>query len=138
MVSGVRQSLANAADKLKTADIALDLPWGEVQFDEKNGVRYGIHGGSGSMMFSVITSDLVDGEGYSAIRHGNSYMQAITWDETDCPDAYAMVTYSQSTDPASDHYADATELYSNGGWIDMPFCEATRDEQEIGRITLEE
>jgi acyl-homoserine-lactone acylase len=138
VVSGVRQSLANAADKLKAGGIALDLPWGEVQFDEKNGVRYGIHGGSGSMMFSVITSDLVDGEGYSAIRHGNSYMQAITWDETDCPDAYAMVTYSQSTDPASDHYADATELYSKGGWIDMPFCEAARDEQEIGRITLEE
>ena len=89
-------------------------------------------------MFSVITSELVDGEGYSNIRHGNSYMQAVTWDESDCPDAYAMVTYSQSTDPASDHYADATELYSNSGWIDMPFCEAARDEQEIGRITLEE
>lgn len=138
VVFGVRQSLANAADKLKAAGIPLDRPWGEVQFDEKNGVQYGIHGGSGSMMFSVITSDLVDGEGYSAIRHGNSYMQAITWDETDCPDAYAMVTYSQSTDPASAHYADATELYSNSGWIDMPFCEAARDEQEIGRMTLEE
>ena len=90
------------------------------------------------MMFSVITSGLEDGEGYSSIRHGNSYIQAITWDETDCPDAYAILTYSQSTDPASEHYADATKLYSNGGWIDMPFCEAARDAQEIGRVTISE
>jgi acyl-homoserine-lactone acylase len=116
----------------------VDAPWGEVQFDEKNGTRYGIHGGSGSMMFSVITSSLVDGEGYANITHGNSYIQAVTWDESDCPDAYAILTYSQSTDPANPHYADATGLYSSGNWIDMPFCEAARDAQEIGRTTLEE
>ena len=134
----VRQGLGDAVDRLVQAEIPMDRPWGEVQYVEKNGVRYGIHGGSSRMMFSVITSDLVDGEGYSDIRHGNSYMQAITWDDSACPDAYAMVTYSQSTDPASDHYADATELYSNGGWIDMPFCEADRDAQELRRETIEE
>ena len=137
-VESIRQALAKAADKLKAAAIALDLPWGQVQFDEKNGDRYGIHGGPGAMMFSVITSGLVDGEGYSNIRHGNSYMQAVTWDDSNCPDAYGMVTYSQSTDPASDHYADATGLYSSGGWIDMPFCEADRDAQELRRETVEE
>jgi acyl-homoserine-lactone acylase len=136
VAESVRQSLADAVAILVDAGIPMDRPWGEIQFDEKNGVRYPIHGGSSSMMFSVITSNLVAGEGYSAIRHGNSYMQAVTWDETDCPDAYAMLTYSQSTDPASDNYADSTELYSNGGWIDMPFCEMDRDAQEIRRETI--
>jgi len=75
---------------LVVAGIAMDVPWGEVQFDEKNGTRYGLQGGSGSMMFSVITSNLVDGEGYADIFHGNSYIQAVTWDESDCPDAYAQ------------------------------------------------
>ena len=116
----------------------MDRPWGEVQFDEKNGERYGIHGGWGGYMFSAISSELVDGEGYSNIEHGNSYIQAVTWDESDCPDAYSILTYSQSTDPASDHYADATELYSNSGWIDMPFCEGDRDAQEIGRESISE
>jgi len=134
----VRQKLGAAVDRLSGAGIPMDIPWGEVQFDEKNGERIGIHGGSGSMMFSVITSSLVDGEGYSNITHGNSYMQAVTWDDTECPDAYGMITYSQSTDPASPHYADATRLYSEGGWIDMPFCAADRDEQEISRETIEE
>lgn len=138
VLRAVRQALADAADTLKTAGIPMDRPWGEIQFVEKNGTRYPIHGGASSMMFSVISSELVDGEGYSNIRHGNSYIQAVTWDESDCPDAYAILTYSQSTDPASDHYADATGLYADRGWIDMPFCEAARDEQEIGRTTISE
>lgn len=136
--AAVLNALTQGVTALSDAGIELDKPWGEVQFVEKNGERIPIHGGSGDMMFSVITSDLVPGEGYSAIRHGNSYIQAITWDEGDCPNAYAILTYSQSTDPASDHYADATKLYSSGGWIDMPFCEAERDAQEIGRVTISE
>tara|TARA_R110000823_G_scaffold291009_8_gene409371 strand:+ start:362 stop:2779 length:2418 start_codon:yes stop_codon:yes gene_type:complete len=131
-------ALDSAVEVLSEAGIPLDRPWGEVQFDEKNGTRYGIHGGSGSMMFSVITSDLVDGEGYADIRHGNSYMHAVSWDSSDCPDAYNIITYSQSTDPASAHYADMTGLYSSGGWIDAPFCEADISAQEIGRTTLSE
>ncbi|MCP5122122.1 MAG: penicillin acylase family protein [Pseudomonadales bacterium] len=138
VVEAVKQALADGVDRLVTAGIPMDRPWGEVQFDEKNGVRYPIHGGSGSMMFSVITSSLVDGEGYSAIGHGNSYIQAVTWDESDCPDAYAILTYSQSTDPGSDNYADSTGLYADGGWIDMPFCEAARDAQEVRRATITE
>jgi acyl-homoserine-lactone acylase len=134
----VKNALTQGVQALSDAGLELDSPWGEVQFVEKNGERIPIHGGSGDMMFSVITSDLVPGEGYSAIRHGNSYIQAITWDESDCPNAYAILTYSQSTDPASDHHADATKLYSSGGWIDMPFCEADRDAQEIGRETISE
>jgi acyl-homoserine-lactone acylase len=136
--AAVLNALTQGVKALSDAGLELDAPWGEVQFVEKNGERIPIHGGSGDMMFSVITSNLIPGEGYSAIRHGNSYIQAITWDESDCPDAYAILTYSQSTDPASDHYADATKLYSNGGWIDMPFCEAERDAQEIGRVTISE
>jgi acyl-homoserine-lactone acylase len=138
VVEAVKQSLAGAVATLTAAGIPMNRPWGEIQFDEKNGVRYPIHGGASSMMFSVITSRLVEGEGYSDIVHGNSYMQAVTWDESDCPDAYAMLTYSQSTDPASDHYADATELYANSGWIDMPFCAADQESQELRRESISE
>lgn len=132
------QALVAAARRLADAGIPLDRPWGEIQYDEKDGERYGIHGGSGAFMFSAIYSDLIEGEGYADIRTGNSYIQAVTWDESDCPDAYAVLTYSQSTDPASDHYADATALYSGSGWIDMPFCEIDRDAQELRRESIEE
>ncbi len=136
VAQAVVDALTAGVQTLADAGIALDAPWGEVQFDEKNGVRYPIHGGSGDMMFSVITSGLVEGEGYSDIRHGNSYMQAVTWDETDCPVAYNIITYSQSTDPASPHYADMTELYANSGWIDAAFCPEEIEAKEIGRMTI--
>ena len=138
VATGIRQALADAVQVLLDNDIALDAAWGEVQFDERNGERIPIHGGSGAMLFSVISSDLVEDEGYSNIRSGNSYIQAVSWDETDCPDANAILTYSQSTDPASDNYADATRLYSESGWIDMPFCEVDRDAQEVRREMVQE
>ena len=138
VVDAVRNALQTGVETLAAAGIALDLAWGDVQFDEKNGESIPIHGGSGDMMFNVISSSLVDGSGYSNIRAGNSFIQAVGWDGGECPDSYAILTYSQSTDPASDHYSDATKLYSNSGWIDMPFCEADRDAQELRRETIEE
>jgi len=138
LVESVRQALADAVGVLQDNDIALDAPWGDVQFIERNGERIPLPGGSGAMLFSVISAGLVPGEGYSNVRAGNSYIQAVSWDESDCPDANAILTYSQSTDPASPHYADATKLYSRSGWIDMPFCEAERNAQEIRRLTLSE
>lgn len=138
VVESLRAALADGVQVLLDNAIALDAPWGEVQFEEKNGERIPIPGGSGGMLFSVISSGLVEGEGYSNISAGNSYIQAVSWDETDCPDANAILTYSQSSDPASAHYADATKLYSEEGWIDMPFCERDRDAQEIGRESIGE
>ena len=138
LVESVQGALATAVKVLQENSIALDLPWGKVQFIEKNGERIPLPGGSDGMLFSVISARLVAGEGYSNVRAGNSYIHAVSWDESDCPDANAILTYSQSTDPASPHYADATKLYSQSGWIDMPFCESDRDAQEIRRETISE
>ena len=98
LVESVRQGLADAVAVFEENGIPLDAPWGEVQFIERNGERIPIPGGSGSMLFSVISAGFVEGEGYSDIRAGNSYIHAVSWDETDCPDANAILTYSQSTD----------------------------------------
>ncbi len=138
VVAAVQDALVAGVERLSAAGIPLDRKWGEVQFDEKNGERIPIHGGWGDMMFSVISSSLVDDSGYSNIRSGNSYIQAVGWDGGECPDAYAVLTYSQSTDPASDHYADSTKLYSDSGWIDMPFCAVDVEAQEIGRMSISE
>jgi hypothetical protein len=35
-----------------------------------------------------------------------------------------MLTYSQSTNPASPHYKDLTEFYSQKGWVDVRYKEA--------------
>jgi len=46
----------------------------------------------------------------------------VTWDD-DGVVAEGILSYSQSSDPASPHYQDQTELYSEKKWIKLPFRE---------------
>ena len=104
--------------------IPLDRPWGQVQFEVRNGERIPIHGGSGnSGVYNAISpTALVPNVGYASIVTGSSYIQAVTFTDKG-PQARALVTYSQSSDPANPQYADLTKLYSQYGWVDMPFAE---------------
>ena len=51
-------------------------------------------------------------------------MQVISWDADGNLDPRAIVTYSQSPEPESAHYADMTRLYARGEWIRLPFTDA--------------
>jgi acyl-homoserine-lactone acylase len=130
-------NLANAATRTKLMgdlalttkffadnNIPLDREWGKVQFDVRNNEAIPIHGGSGgSGVYNAIGPvALVPGVGHPAISNGSSYIQAVTFKDSG-PDARAIVTYSQSTDPANPHYADMTKLFSSYGWVTMPFAE---------------
>ena len=127
----ITAALAEAVRALDAAGVALDAPWGEVQVLPKNGVDVPIHGGSGGMgVFGAISSGLLQG-GYRDIRSGNSYVQTVTFDESDCPVADAIITTSQSINPESPHYSDQSELYARKGWVRMPFC---ADQVEAARI----
>ena len=55
--------------------------------------------------------------------HGSSYIQIVGFDG-DGPVADAILSYSQSTDPNSPHYADQTVLYSAKDWYRLPFSPA--------------
>jgi acyl-homoserine-lactone acylase len=89
-------------------------------------------------MWSVISPRFVDGEGYSDIRAGNSYIQTVTWqaEDLECPDAYAVLTYSQSTNPESPHYSDWTEGMSAKQWNDMPYCADDIEADKISEVTI--
>ncbi|MEM9730042.1 MAG: penicillin acylase family protein [Myxococcota bacterium] len=138
VIEATRCAIGSAVDFLVAEGIPLDRPWGEVQF-RFNGDRteqIPVHGGSGGFMWSVISSNFVEGEGYSNIPTGNSYIQSVTWDETDCPDAWGTLTYSQSTDPESPHYSDWTELFSEKVWNDMPYCPDDIEADTVSEIVI--
>ena len=65
-----------------------------------------------------------------AVDYGNSYIQAVTW-EDGAVRAEGFVTYSQSTDPASPHYSDFTQAYSDKDWHAFAF---TREEIDARAI----
>jgi acyl-homoserine-lactone acylase len=134
----VMDALVKAISSLKKAGVALDSPWKDVQYVARNGDKIGIPGGSGaSGMFSNISASLKDGEGYTPVVAGNSYIQVVTWNEEGQPDARAILTYSQSQEPESPHYSDQTRLYSEGGWIRLPFREdqILNETKETTRLT---
>lgn len=121
----VKQALVDAVDRLQELSLPLDAPLGDVQYVVRNGVEIPIHGGPGGTgVYNAINNSLsgTPGRGYD-VPHGSSYIQTVTWDANG-PKAEIILTYSQSTDPASPHYKDMTELYSQKGWVDVPFHEA--------------
>ena len=122
--AGILASLTEAVRRLDEANIELDAKLGDIQYAPRNGQNIPIPGGEGwAGMFSMIVSKLEPDEGYTPIVHGNSYIQVISWDEKGELDPRAMLTYSQSPEPDSPFYKDLTEMYSDGGWIDLPFTE---------------
>ncbi len=120
----VRTALADAVQLLAGAGIAPDASVAETRFVERGGVAIpipGAHSNVGSP--SYISFPFEPGRGFGDPIHGNSYMQAVTWDDRG-PVARALVSYSQSPHEDSPHRADHTKLYSQGWWVDLPFHEA--------------
>ncbi len=130
-------ALGSAADEITAAGIALDAQWGEVQTRRApGGEAIAIHGGPGTAgVLNMQIGREVDG-GLTP-RHGSSYIQIVTFDE-DGPVADAILSYSQSTNPASPHYADQTQLYSRKEWHRLPFTPeevAAAQQGEVTRIS---
>ncbi|MEM7436787.1 MAG: penicillin acylase family protein [Myxococcota bacterium] len=138
VVEAVRCAVGGGVDFLIAGGIPIDSPWGDVQFrfNGDRSERIPIHGGASGFMWSSINANFVEGEGYSDIRQGNTYIQAVTFDETPCPVAFGVVTHSQSTDPASPHYSDWTEVYSSKSWTALSFCAADVEANKVSEIEI--
>ncbi|MFD3512832.1 penicillin acylase family protein [Streptomyces sp. NPDC058657] len=122
---GVTSSLAAAVAELRAAGIALDAPLGEHQWVLRNGTRIPVHGGTESLGVWNKVEPVWNpaAGGYTEVTSGSSYLQAVGWDGGPCPVARTLLTYSQSSNPASAHYRDQTELYSGERWVTSRFCE---------------
>ena len=132
----VVESLSEAVQRLETAGVALDAPWGEVQFVTRNGVDLPIHGGHADAgVYGHISPSLREG-GYRP-SSGNSYIQAVTWDD-DCPVAETILLSSQSMDPQSPHFADQTQLYGRKEWVSFPYCDQAIEAARIGEVLVVE
>ena len=120
VAQGVRRALAEAVTRLATARIPLDAPWGRVQLATRGGLNIPIQGGEGpDGVLNAQQSKVVAGVGFVPY-HGSSYIQVVGFDAKG-PVVDAILTYSQSTDPASSHFADQTRLYSQKRWVKLPF-----------------
>lgn len=120
----VRAALADAVAELAAAGVDPAAPVHEARAVLRGGERIPIHGAEGHVGSPAAIRFVFDpAAGFVDVEHGNSYVQVVTWDEAG-PVADAILTYSQSSDPASPHFADQTRLYATKTWVRLPFREA--------------
>ncbi len=127
------EKVGHAVQVLKRAGLKLDATLGETQFAYRNGTPYPVHGGGhhdgianlqatgmGDWRGYKLGAKKIEGspsltdKGYPVI-HGSSFILTLTFDDNG-PVGEALLSYSQSDDPASEHYADQTKLYSEEKW----------------------
>ncbi|MEW2082682.1 penicillin acylase family protein [Streptomyces sp. NPDC005283] len=122
---GFAQALTAAVAELHTAGIPLDAPLGEHQFVVRNGKRIPVPGGTEGLGVWNKVEPVWNpaGGGYTEVVTGSSHIQTVGWDSGPCPVARTLLTYSQSSNPASPYYSDQTELFSSERWVRSRFCE---------------
>ncbi len=122
----VRTALGDAIADLRGANIPLDATVGSVQRVTRRGRRIPIHGGTADPngQFNAIYAPFRAGKGFSEPEDGSSFVQAVTWHNSHCPDARTILTYSQSTNPSSPFFSDQASLFSRKQWVPDRFCRA--------------
>ncbi len=125
-------ALRGAVEKVRKDGIALDARWGDVQFAVRGPDRIPVHGANHFLgVLNMQRSKAVPGG--LVPEHGTSYIQVVSFDANG-PVAEAMLSYSQSTDPASPHYADQTRAFSTKSWHRLPFTAAEVERQRVGAV----
>ncbi|KAA2246082.1 hypothetical protein F0L68_40830, partial [Solihabitans fulvus] len=61
--------------------------------------------------------------GTQDVTFGSSSIQQVAFTADGPPQASSVLTYSQSANPNSPHYADQTKLFSAGQWVTERFTE---------------
>jgi acyl-homoserine-lactone acylase len=132
----VWEALTAAVRNVRAAGFALDAPLGSVQRPLHAEEPIALHGGDeiegvlnnlGNQFAPGITSKGL------RIDYGSSYIQTVTFDDRG-PVAQAILSYSQSTDPASPHYVDQTRLFSRKEWPSLPFHPEDVAKGRVGEV----
>ncbi len=117
--STVRTALGNAIRLLNRLHIPIGATLGSEQFVSYHGKHITIPGGPGDP--DGIFNAIYTGSGPAPVT-GSSFIQVVTWNNSACPVGTTILTYSESSNPASPHFADQTMLFSRKQFLPDRFC----------------
>ena len=137
------KNLARAVLIMEKANLPLDVTLGEVQFAYRGEQKIPVHGGFGqhegvanfigyTRYKSIVPykkpQKYIEGSNYLTdigypVNYGSSFILSLAYTDGG-PRANALLTYGQSGDPSSPHYADQTRLFSQKDWRPILFNEA--------------
>jgi acyl-homoserine-lactone acylase len=133
----VLTALTAAVEDLRSKDIALDVPLGDLQAEPRGSERIPIHGCSEvEGCFNIISTER-DVQGRYDPFTGASFVMTAAFDTSGKVRGEALLSYSQSENPLSPHYADQTRLFSQKQWLPMRFTERQiRSDPEYKRTVV--
>ncbi len=129
-------ALTQAVKSVRGAGFALDAPLGMVQRPLSTDEAIALHGGDEiEGVLNNLGNQFAPGIKAQGLRidYGTSYVQTVTFDDRG-PVAQAILTYGQSTDPASPHANDQMRLFSKKQWPALPFHADDIARQRVGDI----
>ena len=132
----VLADLQASAEALKKLGVTLEAPLGQIQYAQRGEERIPISGGPNGGVLNIMITRPVAG-GFEPF-HGSSYLQVVSFDAKG-PVVNAVLSYSQSTDPASPYYADQTREFSKRKLHRYPFSAAEIAADAVGKpLTMRE
>ena len=123
----VRDALGDAIAALNKAHVPIDTTLGAVQFVSYHGQHITIPGGPGDPdgIYNAIYEDTEPGDSLTTPDTGSSFIQVVTWPaHGNCPVGATILSYSESSNPASAHFADQTKLFSKKEFLPDRFCQS--------------
>ncbi|HEX3925740.1 MAG TPA: penicillin acylase family protein [Streptosporangiaceae bacterium] len=119
----VRQAFGDALAQMTAAGQPYGIALGQVQYVTLDGQNIPLPGGPADPNGELNAMYINSPGAVPAL--GSTYIQVVTWASGDrCPEAATVLTYSESDNPASPHYADQTKLFSRRQWATAYFCPA--------------
>ncbi len=134
----VWDALAGAVQKVRGFGFAPDAPLWAVQVTPSPTGPVAVHGGDEHLgVLNKISALATGGIGAQGLvtDHGTSYVQTVGFDARG-PVAHALLTYGQSSDPASPHAVDQLRLYARKQWPALPFHAADVERARVGDALL--
>jgi acyl-homoserine-lactone acylase len=117
------EALALAVKGFGDVGIPLDVALGDIQSEPRGADDIPMHGGTNaSGVFNIIRAAFRGADGYPDVNSGSSWIQATEFTASG-PVSRGILTYSQSPNPDSPHFADQTQLFSQKQWVDLPFSD---------------
>ena len=123
VAAAMLRALADGVVALDTAGVPVNAKLGDAQYVTRDGVKLPLGGGDEfEGVFNKITPPGLTAGGYTSIVSGSSYIQIVSFQQEGV-NARGLLTYSQSTNPASPYFADQTKVLSTEKFVKFPFTE---------------
>lgn len=124
----VREAFAAGVYAVQQAGFDFRVPRSEISYRlAADGSKISVLGGyqrTGSFTIGQVRRPvLASGTAWGPVNYGNSYMQVVGFLPEGKLDANTFVTYSESEDPASPHFADYSQKYAKKEWLRAAFTE---------------